>query len=73
METGSPCFRCGVRPDIECRHRPADPDWTPPAAAPARRPDKAAGLPRGAYAAQNASDAKGDRIRARLDILRGGQ
>lgn len=31
-----PCFMCGVRPDVACRHREAV-EWTPPpAAAPAR-------------------------------------
>lgn len=27
---GSPCELCGVRPDVACRHRPADPAYTPP-------------------------------------------
>lgn len=22
-----PCPRCGVRPDVACKHRPADPQW----------------------------------------------
>lgn len=22
-----PCSMCGVRPDVACKHRPADPDW----------------------------------------------
>jgi hypothetical protein len=26
----SPCFKCGVRPDIACAHREADPDYQPP-------------------------------------------
>lgn len=28
--TGDPCFFCGARPDIACKHRAADPEWTPP-------------------------------------------
>lgn len=27
-EPGQPCGLCGVRPDVACSHRPADPDWT---------------------------------------------
>lgn len=27
---GHPCPQCGVRPDVGCRHRAADPDWQPP-------------------------------------------
>lgn len=23
----SPCPKCQVRPDVACKHRPADPDW----------------------------------------------
>lgn len=26
--SGYPCKRCGVRPDVSCRHRPADQSWT---------------------------------------------
>lgn len=26
-EPGAPCYKCGVRPDVACRHRPADPEW----------------------------------------------
>jgi hypothetical protein len=29
-EPGSPCGLCGVRPDVACSHRPADPGWAPP-------------------------------------------
>lgn len=25
----SPCFKCGARPNVDCAHRPADPEWTP--------------------------------------------
>ncbi|APZ81769.1 hypothetical protein vBEliSR6L_4 [Erythrobacter phage vB_EliS_R6L] len=27
-DPGFPCKRCGVRPDVDCDHRPADPFWT---------------------------------------------
>lgn len=27
-EPGFPCRLCGVRPDVACRHRPADPSWS---------------------------------------------
>lgn len=27
-DPGFPCKRCGVRPDISCSHRPADPFWS---------------------------------------------
>lgn len=30
LESGFPCSLCQVRPDVACRHRPADPSWTPP-------------------------------------------
>lgn len=33
-DPGFPCRLCGVRPDLDCPHRPADPSWsmgpTPP-------------------------------------------
>lgn len=25
----SPCFKCGARPDVACKHRPADPEFVP--------------------------------------------
>lgn len=28
LEPGTPCPYCQVRPDVACRHRPADPTWT---------------------------------------------
>lgn len=28
---GSPCAKCGARPDIGCPHRPADASYHPPA------------------------------------------
>lgn len=28
MEPGAPCALCQVRPDVACRHRPADPNWS---------------------------------------------
>lgn len=27
-DPGYPCPLCQVRPDVACRHRPADPDWS---------------------------------------------
>lgn len=27
---GSPCEKCGVRPDVSCAHREADPAYRPP-------------------------------------------
>lgn len=27
LEPGRPCQYCDVRPDVACRHRPADPTW----------------------------------------------
>lgn len=27
-DPGFPCKRCGVRPDVDCDHRPADPHWS---------------------------------------------
>jgi len=27
-DPGFPCKRCGVRPDVDCAHRPADPFWS---------------------------------------------
>ena len=27
IETGQPCPLCAVRPDVACRHRPADESW----------------------------------------------
>lgn len=27
---GTPCDKCGVRPDVACRHRAADPGYRPP-------------------------------------------
>lgn len=27
-DPGFPCKRCGVRPDVSCEHRPADPYWS---------------------------------------------
>lgn len=27
LEPGRPCPLCDVRPDVACRHRPADPQW----------------------------------------------
>ena len=35
---GSPCPYCQVRPDIACRHRPADETYRPPAQE-AEKPD----------------------------------
>lgn len=29
-EPGQPCTFCGVRPDVACRHRPADSSYRPP-------------------------------------------
>ena len=39
---GTPCFRCGVRPDVDCPHRPADPDWAPSRPIVSRPPDRRA-------------------------------
>lgn len=30
IEPGAPCWLCGVRPDVECQHRAADPAWQRP-------------------------------------------
>jgi hypothetical protein len=30
LEPGYPCPYCQVRPDVDCRHRPADPNWKRP-------------------------------------------
>ena len=30
LEPGAPCPWCAVRPDVPCRHRPADPDYRRP-------------------------------------------
>ena len=27
-DPGFPCYYCGVKPDIACEHRPADPEWS---------------------------------------------
>lgn len=28
IEPGQPCPYCSVRPDVACRHRPADTSWS---------------------------------------------
>lgn len=44
LNPGYPCPLCQVRPDVPCRHRPADPEWSmgddPP------DPDQRRGTPR---------------------------
>jgi hypothetical protein len=29
-DLGSPCPKCGARPDLACSHRPVDDQWTAP-------------------------------------------
>lgn len=45
---GAPCELCGVRPDVACRHREADPGYRPPEQFETRdarsRPDGGQGL-----------------------------
>ena len=36
---GSPCTLCGVRPDVACRHRPADETYHPPVQEEVRKRD----------------------------------
>lgn len=40
LEPGRPCLPCGVRPDVDCPHRPADPEWVKPVQPEIRKPNR---------------------------------